>query len=393
MVSTSSQETALCHIVEVPYPGRGHVNPMMNLCKFLTRKKEDIVITLVVTEAWLGFIGSDAKPSNIGFASIPNVIPSELVQANDFPGFFRAVMTKMTAPFEEVLDHLELPVTAIITDTALVWATQAGNRRNIPVAALRTSPATVFSMLCHFDLFKHNGHFPIDLSAVSKCGHELVDYIPGIPPIRVADLPTVFSGDHTTFLLGLLESLSWSFKAQYILFNSVYELEASVFDTLKEKFSIPLYPVGPNIPCFEEDISSVNSKNGPDYIEWLNSQPAGSVLYVSMGSFLSASSAQMDEIFAGVMDSGVRYNLVARAETSRFIGNHSDLGLVVPWCKQLRVLCHSSVGGFLTYCGWNSTLEAVFAGVPMLTFPLFWDQVPNSKRIVEDWKIGRLDGE
>lgn len=167
MVLTNSEETALCHVVAVPYPGRGHVNPMMNLCKLIARKKDDIVITFVVTEEWLGFIGSDAtKPSNIRFASIPNVIPSELVRADDFPGFFRAVRTKMAAPFEEILDHLELPVTTIITDTALVWAIEAGNCRNIKVAALRTPPATVFSMLCHFDLFKQHGHFPADLSGV-----------------------------------------------------------------------------------------------------------------------------------------------------------------------------------------------------------------------------------
>lgn len=52
------------------------------------------------------------------------------------------------------------------------------------------------------------------------------------------------------------------------------------------------------------------------------------------------------------------------------------------------MLCHSSVGGFWTHCGWNSTLEAVFAGVPMLTFPLFLDQLPNSRQIVEEWRIG-----
>ena len=58
------------------------------------------------------------------------------------------------------------------------------------------------------------------------------------------------------------------------------------------------------------------------------------------------------------------------------------------WCDQLKVLCHSSIGGFWTHCGWNSTLEAIFAGASMLTFQLFLDQVPNSRLIVEDWKIG-----
>ncbi|PRQ34648.1 putative indole-3-acetate beta-glucosyltransferase [Rosa chinensis] len=97
----------------------------------------------------------------------------------------------------------------------------------------------------------------------------------------------------------------------------------------------------------------------------------------------------MDEIAAGLRDSGIRFIWVARGESSRLKESCGDMGLVVPWCEQLKVLSHSSVGGFWTHCGWNSTLEAVFGGVPMLTFPLFLDQVPNSRQIVEDWRIGK----
>jgi hypothetical protein len=63
-------------------------------------------------------------------------------------------------------------------------------------------------------------------------------------------------------------------------------------------------------------------------------------------------------------------------------------GLVVPWCEQLKVLCHPSIGGFLTHCGWNSTLEAVYAGIPMLSFPISSDQDADSRLIVEKWKVG-----
>ncbi|PQM41084.1 hypothetical protein Pyn_02026 [Prunus yedoensis var. nudiflora] len=107
-----------------------------------------------------------------------------------------------------------------------------------------------------------------------------------------------------------------------------------------------------------------------------------------MGSFLSVSSAQMDEIAAGLCDSGVRFIWVARGETSRLKEVCGDMGLVVPWCDQLRVLCHSSVGGFLTHCGWNSVTEGVFAGVAFLAFPLLMDQGMVSNLIVEDWKVG-----
>ena len=57
------------------------------------------------------------------------------------------------------------------------------------------------------------------------------------------------------------------------------------------------------------------------------------------------------------------------------------------WCKQLKVLCHSSVGGFWTHCGWNSTPEAVFSATPVVAFSLFFNQDPNSMQIVENWII------
>ena len=111
--------TQYYHVVAMPYPGRGHINPTMNHCKILASKRRDILITFVVTEEWLGFIGSDPKPDNIHFGSIPNVIPSELVRAVDFKSFYEAVLTKLEAPFERFLDRLELPATIIMADTSL----------------------------------------------------------------------------------------------------------------------------------------------------------------------------------------------------------------------------------------------------------------------------------
>ncbi|XVF46189.1 hypothetical protein PTKIN_Ptkin03bG0007300 [Pterospermum kingtungense] len=122
MDSTFAQQTMVCcHLVAMPFPGRGHINPMMNLCKLLVSKKKDILITFVVTEEWLGFIGSDPKPDNIRFETVPNVIPPERLKAADFPGFYEAVMTKKEAPFEQLLDRLEVPVTAILGDIEVRW--------------------------------------------------------------------------------------------------------------------------------------------------------------------------------------------------------------------------------------------------------------------------------
>ncbi|XP_021279010.1 UDP-glycosyltransferase 87A2-like [Herrania umbratica] len=387
METTKAEHTSKCHVVVVPYPGRGHVNSMMNLCKLLCSKSTDILITFVVTEEWFGFIGWDNKPANVRFRTIPNVIPSEHVRAKDFPGFVAAVLTKMEAPFEELLDRLESPVTVIIADTYMSWTVEVGKRRNIPVAFLWTMSASVLSVFYHFNLLVENHHFPADLS---EQGNELVDYIPGLTHTRLADLPTIFYGNGRQTLQLALDCVSLVPKAQYLLFTSVYELELQVIDAFKAKLPFPVYPIGPSIPYLDlkENSSESSSPGNPDYLQWLDSQPQGSVLYVSFGSFLSVSAAQMDEIVAGVHDSGVRYLWVSRGDSSRFKDCCGGRGRVIPWSDQLRVLCHSSVGGFWTHCGWNSTLEAAYAGVPVLTFPIFWDQVPNSKQIVEDWKIG-----
>ncbi|XP_031271777.1 UDP-glycosyltransferase 87A1-like [Pistacia vera] len=391
---TKTSSMKICHVVALPYPGRGHINPIMNLCKLLVSRQPRILITFVVTEEWLSFIGSETKPDNVQFATVPNVIPSELVRALNMPGFLEAVSTKMEAPFERLLDELKFPVTAIIADTNLPWAVDVGNRRNIPVASLWPMSASVFSFLHHHELLPKNGHLPVEQS---ERGIEIVDYVPGLPSTRIVDLPTILHGTGTNeigrqVLNRVLESVLRVSKAQYLLFASVYKLEAQVIENLKAQFSIPVYPIGPTIPYFQpnDNSSSISPTglSGPNYLQWLDCQPSGSVLYVSLGSFLSVSNAQMDEIVAGVRKSGVRYLWVARGDTCRVNDGRNDMGIVVPWCDQLRVLCHSSIGGFWTHCGWNSTVEAVYAGVPMLTFPIFVDQVPNSKQIVDDWKIG-----
>jgi UDP:flavonoid glycosyltransferase YjiC (YdhE family) len=217
-----------------------------------------------------------------------------------------------------------------------------------------------------------------------------VDHIPGLSSAQVADLQTILHENDLRVLQLAMECIATVSKAQYLLFTSAYELEPQAIDSLNAIFPFPVYPIGPAVPFLElEDNSSARSHDKPSYLQWLDSQPAGSVLYISLGSFLSVSGAQMDEIAAGLRDSGVRFLWVARGESSSQLKERcGGMGIVLPWCEQLRVLCHSSIGGFWTHCGWNSTLEAVFAGVPMLTFPLFLDQVANSRLIVEEWRIG-----
>ncbi len=245
--------------------------------------------------------------------------------------------------------------------------------------------------ICQFQLIQ----FDFDLSMsicmhVTGKGDERIDYIPGISSIRLVDLPSSIVLRNHKILHTILETFSWVTKTQYLLFNSIYELESQAIDVLKAELPMSIYTIGPTIPYFNlgENSSIISNHNDLSYLEWLDCQPRNSVLYISMGSFLSVSNAQMDEIAIGLRDSEVRFMWVARDETCRLKEVCGDMGLVVPWCDQLKVLSHSSIGGFWTHCGWSSTQEGMFCSVPLLTFPIAVDQNQNSKLIVEDWKIG-----
>ncbi|KAK4274858.1 hypothetical protein QN277_018026 [Acacia crassicarpa] len=387
--------TVTCHVLAMPYPARGHINPLLNFCKLLIANNTHIFVTFVLTEEWLRFIASDdPAPAQIRFATIPNVIPSELVRGADQVGFMEAIMTKMEAPFDRLLDRLEPPPTIIVHDTFLFWAVDVGNRRNITVASFSTMSASIFSVLHHHHLLEQNSHYPVNLS---ENGDTRVDYIPGIPPTRLADFPLndKLSSRAQRLMEISRKGIIWTVKAQYLLFASVYELEPQAIDALKSELSLPIYTIGPMIPCFgtvektnlKTDANTKTANDG--YLQWLDSQPNNSVLYISQGSHFSVSKAQIEEIASGLRESGVRFFWVARREACKLKEICGEKGLVVEWCEQLRVLSHPAIGGFWSHCGWNSTKEGIFAGVPFLTMPIIMDQGLDSAMIVEWWKVGR----
>ncbi|KAE9594208.1 hypothetical protein Lal_00001124 [Lupinus albus] len=380
--------TTTNHIVVVPYPSRGHINPMINFCKILVSKNSDIFITFVVTEEWLPSIGSEQQPQNLRFCSVPNVVPELGGSEDNLLSVVEAVMTKMEAPFEEILEQLKPKPKIIICDAFLFWAVDVGVRRNIPVATFWTTSTSEFWVQC-FHVFQEYQRSPHKMLEYSE---KVIDYVPGISWVRLADIHNLEETNPDMFKWAM-KSCEWMLKAQYLLFPSVYEIEHHVVDAIKSWLPIPIYTFGPNIPYFsiEDHAKSLNSStNGSDhsYLEWLNNQPNDSVIYISFGSFLSVSSEQMDEIADALRDSGVRFLWTTRNESPKLKEISGEMGLVIPWCNQLKVLIHPAVGGYWTHCGWNSTMEGVYSGVPFLTFPLMLDQPLVSKLIVDYWKVG-----
>lgn len=223
-----------------------------------------------------------------------------------------------------------------------------------------------------------------------------MEYIPGIGPTRLADLPLAFHSYKKRMLDLMLDAMSYMSQAEFIILRTLNELEGPAIEAMKTILpsTTSIYPIGPAIilPKLSNNEEKSNEclDHEPDYIQWLNSQPDKSVLYVSLGSHLLPSREQMEELALGLCASDVSFLFVGRDETSFLKGvcgdNHKSF--VVSWCDQMKVLYHKSIGGFLSHAGLNSVLESAFAGIPMLTFPLSTDQPMYSKLIVENWKIG-----
>jgi pathogen-inducible salicylic acid glucosyltransferase len=126
---------------------------------------------------------------------------------------------------------------------------------------------------------------------------------------------------------------------------------------------------------------------------WLDARPAHSVVYVSFGSLAAPGAGQMAEVAEGLYNSGKDFLWVVRAtETSKIPQGFTDKvkgrGVVVTWSPQLEVLAHPAVGCFVTHCGWNSTMEALGIGVPMVAMPQWSDQPTNAKYIEDVWRVG-----
>ncbi|KAM0834423.1 hypothetical protein ACQ4PT_063609 [Festuca glaucescens] len=299
-------------------------------------------------------------------------------------GFYEAVRDKMGEQVERLLDRLALERRpedlVIVADTFLTWAVAAGVRRGVPVCSLWTQPATFFLALYHLDLWPPvNGQdSEEELSTKS-----LEQYVPGLSSVRLSDLKTFSAMERSMKIVA--EAFANLRKAQCVLFTSFRELEPRAFDTLTESLPCPAYPIGPSIARMPLDGDKIGDE---EHRDWLDAQPENSVLYVSFGSYVSMPASQFEEIAAGLRISGVRFFWVARDKAAGLRQACGDRGLAVPWCEQLEVLCHPSVGGFLSHCGWNSVLEAVCAGVPLLAFPVVWDQLVNARMVADEWKVG-----
>ncbi|GAB4825783.1 hypothetical protein Ancab_008659 [Ancistrocladus abbreviatus] len=226
--------------------------------------------------------------------------------------------------------------------------------------------------------------------------------VPGLPLLGIEDMPSFLSvpGLYPAYLQSSLDQYSNVDKADFMLVNTIYELEDKVVDSISTQY--PILTIGPTIPSvyldnrIEDDKFYGLSLFNPDYeitTNWLKDKPPSSVVYVSFGSVCSLGEDQIMELARALKASNCYYMWVIRASLQaklpKTIFNEiGEKGIIVKWSPQLEVLANKAVGCFLTHCGWNSTLEGLCLGVPMIAMPQWADQMTNAKLIQDVWKVG-----
>ncbi|CAA6658835.1 unnamed protein product [Spirodela intermedia] len=188
-------------------------------------------------------------------------------------------------------------------------------------------------------------------------------------------------------------------SASGIILNTFGSLESSVLKTM-ERILPPMYSIGP-LPLLSQQLTksplvAVASnlwKEDTSCLEWLQGRKPGSVVYVNFGSTATITTGSYNKDFLWI----IRPDLVkgdSAVLPEDFLRETQDRGLLSGWCPQEKVLGHPALGGFLTHSGWNSTLESISSGVPMLCWPFFADQPTNCCFVCGEWGIGmEIDGD
>lgn len=227
--------------------------------------------------------------------------------------------------------------------------------------------------------------------------------LPELPPLKIRELPTfltVTDPGHLHF--PILTSLCEGFEAldiearastlPKVLFNSFNALETFALASVNQMRTLTVGPLMPFLFAGAvEGVSTDLFKNDEtDYMKWIDTKREGSVVYVSFGSLAVMKKVQMKEMIKGLKESGRPFLWVVRKDNREegVLLEGGEEGMVVQWCSQLKVLSHRAVGCFVTHCGWNSTLESLVCGKPMVGVPQWSDQGTNAKLLEDVWGSG-----
>lgn len=383
------------HVLLVSAPLQGHVNPLLVLGRHLASR--GLLVTFsTAPHGGLKFGHGDGSTVDFGRGTIRfEHLKGGALWASDDPRYHDAM---------DVLRHLEetappvlaelirgqseagRAVSCVVANAFAPWASRVASGMGVPHAMLWTESCAVLSLFYHY--FHSLADFPS-----REAGPGAMVAVPGLPPLAAGDLPALIHAPEEIMwrqvliadLRSLREMVTW------VLVNTFDELERPTIEALRPH--LPVIPVGPL--CSGTESHGSGGHDDDDCVAWLDAQPPRSVVFVAFGSLLQISRDEMSELAAGLAATGRPFLLVVRDDNRELLPDDclaaaagSNRGKVVAWCEQARVLAHGAVGCFVTHCGWNSTVEALASGVPVVTYPAWADQPTNAKFLADVYGVG-----
>ncbi|KAL1805134.1 hypothetical protein ACET3Z_028202 [Daucus carota] len=309
------------------------------------------------------------------------------------PLFLRATQM-LEEQVEQVLEQHRPD--CLVADMFFPWATDSAAKFGIPRLVFH---GTSFFSLCASEQVRLH----VAADKLENDSDEII--VPNLPDevtLLVSQLPIYQRQKNESEFSKLMIRIKESEMKSYgVIVNSFYELEPDYADHYRNVLMRRAWHVGPVSLCN----TSVEDKarrgkeaaiGGDECLKWLDTKKADSVLYVCFGSVSKFPSNQLHEIAVGLEACGQQFIWVVRKGKNDeewmpegFEERIKGKGLIIRgWAPQVLILDHKAIGGFVTHCGWNSTLEGITAGVPMVTWPSFAEQFYNEKLVVEILRIG-----
>ncbi|XXG82140.1 hypothetical protein AAC387_Pa10g0149 [Persea americana] len=396
-------------IVLYPSPGMGHLISMVELGKRILELNSPFSITVLLTQASFN-TGSTAPYVRMVESSFPAITfihlpPISLpIDSSNLPHhetlIFRLLRLNNPLIHQSLLSlSLSSSILAILYDSFCGPVLDIAAQLHIPCYCFSTSPASCLAAFLYFPTLHR-------LTPTSfKDLHDTPLHFPGLPPVPASAIPLPMLDRNDEAYDGVLQLSGDLSKPAGILINTFDALEPRALKAISEGSCVPDAPTPP-VYCIGPLIAKEKGEGSRDCLHWLGSQPSHSVVFLCFGSLGLFSSAQLIEIAIGLERSRQRFFWVVRSPPSEdptkrflptpepdleallpdgFLERTKGQGLVVKsWAPQMAVLSHNSVGGFVTHCGWNSVLEALCAGVPMVAWPLYAEQRLNRVVLVEE---------
>ncbi|KAK8562873.1 hypothetical protein V6N13_018574 [Hibiscus sabdariffa] len=388
------------HLLMVTLTAQGHLNPMLRLGKRLLDL--GLHVTLATTEIGGLRMLKAAAITNTTAAAIsgirllffPDGFSLDYNRGANLDHYMESLSKTGPGSLSNLIkQHYQTTKLAcIITNPFVSWAADAASENGVPCAMLWIQPCSLYAIYYRF----YN-----KLNQFDTCTIEL----PGLPLLHADDLPSFLLpsnsfGGVSRMLSDMFRSMK---KHKWVLANSFFELEKKAIESMSEL--CPILPVGPLVPPSllgqhqALDVGIEIQKPDETSLEWLNKQSPASVIYVSFGSMAVLSAKVTEAIATALKNTNHPFLWVVKRPEVPSADGAGELplwfeeetktqGRVVPWSPQTKVLSHPSIACFITHCGWNSVLETLAAGVPVIAYPQWSDQPTNAKLVVDVFKVG-----